>query len=450
MPKIQTKCPRCKQPIIADVQILFDMNTDPTAKQKLLSQGTNTARCQACGYEGMISTPVVYHDPDKELLLTYFPSELGQPVNEQEKQIGPVINQVVNALPNEKRKGYLFQPSTMFTFQTLIDKVLEADGITKEMIDAQQKRIALIQRLLTIANPEDRVTVIHQEAELIDGETITLLSTLVQTSAMQGDEEGAKILSQLQSELLRETEFGRKLLADSEETQKALKELDAANKEGLTREKLLEILASVKSESSLNTLVSLTRSGLDYQFFQILSERIDQAEGEEKESLTTLRTTLLDLTRKIDAEVKKHLQNATELLDKIISEEDVEQGIEKHAAEIDDFFTQAVQVEFEKAHENNDLTRMNKIQKVVAVLDKLSAPPPEIELIQKLLEAKDDNERKQLLTENSDRIDDQFLQTITSIIAEGESRGQSPELIAVLQSIYKLALRHNMEKNLNA
>jgi hypothetical protein len=84
------------------------------------------------------------------------------------------------------------------------------------------------------------------------------------------------------------------------------------------------------------------------------------------------------------------------------------------------------------------------------VLDKLSAPPPEIELIQKLLEAKDDDARKQLLTENSDKIDDQLLQTITAIIAEGESRGQSPELIAVLQSIYKLALRHNMEKNLNA
>lgn len=450
MPKIQTQCPRCHQPIIADVQILFDMTTDPTAKQKLLSHGTNTARCQACGYEGMISTPVVYHDPEKELLLTYFPSELGLPVNEQEKQIGPVINQVVNALPNEKRKGYLFQPSTMFTFQTLIDKVLEADGITKEMIDAQQKRIALIQRLLAIANPEDRVTVIKQEADLIDGETFTLLSTLIQTSAMQGDEEGAKILGQLQSELLRETEFGRQLLADSEETQKALKELENANKEGLTREKLLEILASVKSESSLTTLVSLTRSGLDYQFFQILSERIEQTEGEEKDSLTALRTKLLDLTRKIDAEVKKRLQNSTELLDKIIAEENVEQAIEKHAAEIDDFFNQAVQVEFEKAHENNDLARMDKIQKVVAVLDKLSAPPPEIELIQELLEAKDDDARKQLLAENRDKIDDQFLQTITAIIAEGESRKQSPELIAVLQSIYKLALRQNMEKNLNA
>lgn len=450
MPRIQTKCPRCKQPILADVQILFDMTTDPTAKQKLLSHGTNTARCQACGYEGMISTPVVYHDPEKELLLTYFPSELGLPMNEQEKQIGPLVNQVVNALPNEKRKGYLFQPSTMFTFQTLIDKVLEADGITKEMIDAQQKRISLIQRLLSVSNPDDRVTVIKQEAALIDGETFTLLSTLIQSTAMQGDEEGAKILGQLQAELLRETEFGQKLLADSEETKAALKELEKANKEGLTREKLLEILSSVKSESSLTTLVSLTRSGLDYQFFQILSERIEKEEGDAKQSLVDLRTKLLDYTRKIDAELKKRLQSATTLLEKILVEDNVEQGIEKFAAEIDEFFTQAVQIEFEKAHENNDVDRMDKIQKVVAVLEKLSAPPPEVELIQKLLEAKDDAERKQLLVENSDKIDDQFLQTITAIIAEGESRNQSPELISVLQSIYKMALRHNMEKNLKA
>jgi hypothetical protein len=450
MPRIQTQCPRCKQPIIADVQILFDMNTDPTAKQKLLSQGTNTARCQACGYEGVVSTPVVYHDPDKELLLTYFPSELGLPINEQEKQIGPLINQVVNALPNEKRKGYLFQPSTMFTYQTLIDKVLEADGITKEMIDAQQKRIGLIQRLLSIANPEDRVTVIKQEEKLIDGETFTLLSTLIQTSAMQGDEEGAKVLSQLQSDMLHETEFGKKLLADSEETQKALKELEQANKEGLTREKLLEILSSVKSDSSLTTLVSLTRSGLDYQFFQILSERIEKAEGDAKQSLADLRTKLLDITRKMDAELKKRLQNATTLLEKILEEGDVEKAIEKHAAEIDEFFSQAVQVEFEKAHENNDLARLEKIQKVASVLEKLSEPPAEIEFIQKLLEAKDDEERKKLLTENADKITDQFLQTITSIIAEGESRNQSPELIAALQAIYKLALRQNMEKNLNS
>jgi len=450
MPRIQTVCPRCKQPIVADVQMLFDMNTDPTAKQKLLSRSTNNARCQACGYEGMISSPIVYHDPDKELLLTYFPSELGLPINEQEKQIGPLINQVVNALQPEKRKGYLFQPSTMFTYQTLIDRVLEADGITKEMIEAQQKRVNLIERLLSLPNEEDRVTVVRQEANLVDGETFTLLSTLIQSASAQGDEASAKLLSQIQAVLLNETDFGKKLLADSQETQHALKELDKAGKEGLTREKLLEVLSSLKSETSLTTLVSLTRSGLDYQFFQILSEKIEQSTDENKQALISLRDKLLDLTRKIDNEVKKRLENAASLLENILKEADVHAAIEKHAEEIDEFFTQAVQVEFEKAHSENNLERMEKIQKVVSILDKMTAPPPEVVLIQKLLDASDDETRKKILQENETLVNDQLLQTINAIITESSTKSQAPELIDTLKSIYKMALRAHMEKNLKS
>lgn len=450
MPRIQTTCPRCKQPIIAEVQMLFDMTTDPTAKQKLLSRSTNTARCQACGYEGLISSPIVYHDPEKELLLTYFPPELGLPINEQEKQIGPLINQVVNALAPEKRKGYLFQPNTMFTYQTLIDRVLEADGITKEMIEAQQKRVNLLQRLLTTSNPEDRVTIIHQEAELADGELFTILSTLIQTSASQGDEAGARMLAEIQNDLLKETDFGRKLLADSQETQSALKELDKANKEGLTREKLLDILSSVKSETSLVTLVSLTRTGLDYQFFQVLSERIEASDGEVKQSLVVLRDQLLKLTREIDLEMKKRLENSVTLVESILKEEDIQAAIEKHAQEIDEFFSQAVQMEFDKAREENDLARIEKIQKLTAVIDKLTAPPPEVEFIQALLEAPDESARVKLLDEKPELLSEDLLQTINSIIAEGESRKQSPELLDALKSIYKLALRKSMEKNLKS
>lgn len=448
MPKMQTLCPRCKQPILADVEMLFDLSTDPTAKQKILSQTTNVARCQSCGYEGMISSPIVYHDPEKELLLTFFPPELGLPVNEQEKQIGPLINKVVNSLPVEKRKGYLFQPSTMFTYQTLIDRILEADGITKEMIEAQQKRVALIQRLLSVPNPEDRITIIHQETDTIDGNMFAILSTLLQSAAMQGDENSAKLLGQIQSEMLSETEVGRKLLADSQETQAALKELEQANKSGLTREKLLDILASVKSESSLATLVSLTRAGMDYQFFQVLSERIEKEEPENKQKLTELRDRLLSLTREIDLELKKRLENANQLLETIINSEKPEESIEKHLQEIDDFFSQAVQSAFEKAREENDLTRIEKIQKVISVIEKMTAPPAEIEFLQSLLETKDEEARKTLLRENSDKINDQFLTTINSIIAEGESRKQSPELLESLREIYKSALRVSMEKNL--
>lgn len=448
MPKMQTLCPRCKQPITADVQMLFDLTTDPTAKQKLLGQTTNFARCQSCGYEGMISSPIVYHDSSKELLLTYFPPELGLPINEQEKQIGPLINQVVNALPAEKRKGYLFQPSTMFTFQTLIDRILEADGITKEMIEAQQKRVNLIQRLLSVPNPEDRITIIHQEESTIDGNMFAILSTLLQSAAMQGDEKSTQVLGQIQNEMLKETEIGRKLLADSQETKEALQQLEKAQKDGLTREKLLDILATVKSEASLATIVSVARSGMDYQFFQVLSERIEKEDGDKKEHLIGLRDRLLSLTREIDLEVKKHLENANQLLETILGDEKLDESIEKHLPEIDEFFSQAVQIAFEKAREENDLARIEKIQKVISVIEKMTAPPPEIEFIQSLLEASDDDSRKKLLEENLDKVNDQFLTTVNSIISEGETRKQSPELIEVLRGIYKTALRLTMEKNL--
>jgi hypothetical protein len=448
MAKIQTSCPRCRQPILAEVQQLFDVNTDPTAKQRLMSRTTNVARCQACGYEGMMSTPIVYHDPSKELLLTFFPPEMGLPVNEQEKQIGPLINQVVNALPAEMRKGYIFQPQTMFTYQTLLDKVLEADGITKEMIEAQQKRVGLIQRLLTTPKPEDRSTIIAQENDLVDGAFFAILSTIIESASMQGDEKSAQLLNEIQMQLLKETEVGKTLLAQSEETQAALKTLQDASKNGLTREILLDTLIGLTSDSSLTTIVSLARNGLDYQFFQLLSEKIEAEAEDKKQPLIDLRDKLLNITRDIDNELKNRLAEGAKLLYAILAEPDLEEAVKKHMPEMNEFFTQALQSEFEAAHQKGDMERIEKIQKVISIVEKESAPPPEIELIQSLLEAADDAARQKILEEKSDLVNDQLLTAINAIIAEGEARKQSPELVDSLRAVYKLALRFNMEKNL--
>lgn len=138
------------------------------------------------------------------------------------------------------------------------------------------------------------------------------------------------------------------------------------------------------------------------------------------------------------------------MLENILKEADVQAAIEKHAEEIDEFFTQAVQVEFEKAHSENNLERMEKIQKVVSILDKMTAPPPEVVLIQKLLDASDDETRKKILQENETLVNDHLLQTINAIITESSTKSQAPELIDTLKSIYKMALRAHMEKNLKS
>ncbi len=450
MAKIQTTCPRCHQPILVEIQQLFDMNIDPTAKQKLLGRTVNVAHCQNCGYEGMIATPIVYHDPAKELLLTFFPPEMGLPLNEQEKQIGPLVRQVVDALPNEKRKGYLFQPQTMLTYQTLLDRILEADGITKEMMDAQQKRVGLIQRLLSTPKSEERIAIIKQEEAIIDGNFFAILSTLIESTIMQGDEKGSQVLSGLQKELLENTKVGQELLAQNKETQAAVKALQEASKGGLTREKLLDIILDAKSENTLAALVTLARSGLDYQFFQVLSERIEKAAADQKQPLIELRDKLLNMTREIDAEVQKRLQAGVDLLEEILKSDNVEEAVQQRMPELDDYFSQAIQNEFEKARNAGDLARIEKIQKVISVLEKASAPPPEIDLIQKLIDTSDETAREKLLAENESLVNDDFLKAFNSIIAEGESRNQSPELLEALRSAYKSALRFSMVKNLKA
>ena len=189
---------------MADIDQLFDVGQDPTAKQKILSGSFNLAACPSCGYRGMIATPLVYHDPNKELLLTYFPPELGLPINEQERTIGPLITKVTNNLPQEKRKAYLLQPQAMLTMQTMLERILAADGITKEMIQAQQERMNLLQQLLSA--PDEAVdNIVKENDALCDNDFFSLLNRLTEAAAVNGDQQSSQKLADLQKVLLSKT-----------------------------------------------------------------------------------------------------------------------------------------------------------------------------------------------------------------------------------------------------
>jgi hypothetical protein len=115
--RTQINCPQCNQPINAEVRQLFDVGEDPAAKQRLLSGQFNLANCPHCGFHGNLATQLVYHDPEKELLLTFTPPGINRPRAEQEAHIGRLINKVTDSLPAEKRKGYLFNPQAVLTMQ---------------------------------------------------------------------------------------------------------------------------------------------------------------------------------------------------------------------------------------------------------------------------------------------------------------------------------------------
>ncbi|KPL07614.1 hypothetical protein AMJ86_03830 [bacterium SM23_57] len=456
MPKTQINCPQCRQPIIADVQQLFDLGENPQDKQIFLSGGFNIAMCPHCGFQGRLSMPLVYHDPSKELLLTYFPPEIGVPLEEQQKSIGPIITRIVDRLPQEKRKGYLFNPATMFTLQVMLEKILEADGITKEMIRAQEERLNLIQRLLD-ASEDVRKEMIEQEDEQIDDEFFGIFSRLLEGSIVGNDDSVSKQFNDLQQALFIHSSRGRELRSEAEEVQTALQSLQELGEE-ITREKLLDLVVKAPNDTRLRALVRFARPGMDYTFFQMLSNRIERARSKGRARLSEIREKLLDYTKEVDDEIANRTAIARQNVESILQADDIKGILEQNMDILDEFFIQAVRQDLEEARKSGNLEHSSRLQEVVDAINELSTPPAEIALIGELLEVSTDEVSLNSEVEShSEEITPEFLQMLSVLItrtqvnvdnSEGEDKAEQQEIVNQLQAVYNAALRYSMRRSL--
>ena len=452
MAQTQIACPRCRQIIPAQVEQLFDVTADPAAKQRLVSGASNRARCPFCGYDGNLATPIVYHDADKELLLTYFPAELGLPANEQEKLIGPLINKVVNNLPAEKRKAYLFRPQNFLVYQSLIEKILEGDGVSKEMLDEQQKRVNLIQRLMQITSPDVRAEVIKQEEAMLDEPFFAIFNKLVEAAIKSNQQQTAQMMSALQEELMDGSEYGRKLKAQFGELEAAIQSLQAVGS-GLTRETLLELLLAAPNPQRVQALVSLTRNGLDYSFFQILSEKLEKASAEERAKLETLREQVLEYTNQLDKAAEGQMKEADAFIEEILAAPDVAQATAENLEQFNnDIVAKALEGKLREASQKKDSARIEKMQQMVMVLQQASTPP-ELALINELLQYADDELSilpvlKAHEAELSEELPGMIASLMQQVETQGEKSAQNDEIMRRLDILYKAILKLSMQKNL--
>jgi len=445
MPKTRISCPNCRQPINAEVDQLIDIGTDPSLKQKFLSGAVNFIECPLCKYQGQLSTVLVYHDPDKELLLTFVPPEMGLPRDEQERIIGSLINQSINRLPQEKRKGYLLRPQQTLTFQGLVERVLEADGITREMIEAQQKKLHLLQRLID-ASPESIGVIVKEEDADIDGELFALLKRLGEIAAMSQEQETLQKLGELQKILIDQTTYGKTMQQRATEWGSALKDLQAEG-DHLTREKLLDLVLNAPSDLKIQAYVSFARPVMDYEFFTMLSERIDRSRGDGRARLTSIRENLLTYTKQIDQEMEARQVNARKQLNELLNAKNIKEATQAALTEIDDFFGNEVNLALEAARKSGDLEKIGKLQIIVDVLKEASAPPPEVELIEELLTAESDEELIRLLNQHEAEITPEFLDVLVSFANQMQNQ-ENIEVAEQISQLHRFVVRYSMSRNL--
>ena len=450
MAKTSVPCPQCRQPVTIELTRLFDTNTDPEAKQKLLSGSANYLQCPNCGYQGIYPTPIVYHDPEKELLLTFFPPDLRTPVNEQERIIGPMIKKAMDDLPPEKRKSYLFRPQTMLTQQRLFETILEADGITPEMIKSQQEKLHLLQQLLG-ASAEGLPGMIQQNDEKIDEEVFMLLSRLGQASAAAGDRQSLVALDALQKALIEHSSLGKAAALEAAETQEAVKELQELSKTGITRENLLDLLIkSSNSDIRLTTIASMARGGLDYTFFQLLSDKIEAGSGEEKIQLESLRQRLLTITEAVDEAMKTQLEEARKLVNELLAAEDIEKATQEALPRFSQAVAEVINQEAQAAQAAKDEAKLRKLSQIITVIQSADSSNAYLEVIDALLQEENAENRAKMLVDAGDLVDDEFMQMLASLIGQMEQQGEQPEMLEKVRELNREILRFKMKRNLQA
>jgi uncharacterized protein YaaR (DUF327 family) len=437
----QVRCPNCKGPVQATIEQLIDVSDDPSAKARLLSGSLNLVRCPSCGFEGALATPLVYHDASKELLLTFAPVELGMRKDDQERMMGQLINQVINRLPPEKRKAYLLQPQAILTLQGLVERVLAADGITKEQLDAQRARLRLFEDLLRAPEAEIQAFVAAHDAEL-GAEFFRLASLSLQATAEPRAREAA--LARLE-QTLQLTSYGKQLAQQEEELAAAAESLKQEG-ENLTRERLLELLVQAPSAERRLALAGLARPAMDYAFFQLLSERIDAAQADEKSHLGLLRQQLLDFTQQLDKVQEARASQSASLLRSILQAPDLDQALGAALPYIDDLFLSILEANLRAAQQRNDTVTLQRLEEVDRKLHELveRAMPPGLRLAQKVLDIEDEVQAQALLEAEASAIDDQLVSALLGAAQKLDEAGEAEDAQRV-RRLYRAALRLSMQ-----
>lgn len=413
-------CPACGTRFTAPIESIIDVGRDPDLKADFLRGRINIASCPQCGNQGPMTAPLLYHDPAHELALVLMPNELNLHNNDQQKIIGDLTNRLMNSLPPEQRKGYLLTPKIFLTMQSLVNTVLEADGITPEMIERQKAKAYLIEQFLRAQDEETLRHLAKEHDAELDYEFFQILTASAQAAHADGQTDMAQTLLGL-----------RALLADwSSGGRAAIAEVDASLGLGeiITREDLLTRLQAAQSDEEFEAMIAAGRPLLDYAFFQNLTAQIEAApDADTAASLKALRSKILDTTAKQDEEARAKMQQAADLLGAILRADDPQAIARQHLDEIDDVFFLVLSANIQRAESENRKDMVQVLQHVAdMVLGMLQDQlPPEVRLVNQLLQASYPDGTRQLLQGQREIVNPEFIAALDPLIAELEQTGNT-------------------------
>lgn len=440
MPSSTISCPNCGTRFAANIEQLIDVSIDPSAKARLLSGRLNMAQCPNCGFGAALATPLAYHDPDKEMLLIHVPMELGLPKQEMEKVIGSFTTAIQSSLPQEKRKGYLFTPKQVLTRQSMIELILEGDGVTKEMMDAQREKMKLVEQFLG-THPDQIPAMVEQHDAQLDAEFFALMLAAAESTLAAGRDDVAQAVVAIREQLIALSSFGKMALASQAKQQGLIQEVaDRMNAlgQGVTRDSMIDLIfqLAIEDDEKLQVAVGLARPAMDQQFFQLLTNRANRdTDPDEKTFIDATRKRLSDLTAVIDQQNEVVIRRATDTLRGLLQTDDLDSAIESRLELFDDTFLTVVQANIQAAEQARDITSAARLkmifEKIVTALQ--GSAPPAIQFINQLMTLPNLDQAKSAIEQQAASFGPELLQWIDVLIDDIAAQGNTQAIDRLTQ-----------------
>ena len=415
-------CPQCQTRYTAPVTSIINVTATPELKSAFLRGQINVTECPQCGYQGEVSIPMLYFDADKELALVVSPSSLHLNMTNEQKIIGDLTNKLMNSLPADQRKAYLFNPKTFLTVDSLRKAVLEADGITEEMLEAQSARAKLLDQMLRAKDEAELRKMVETHDAELDRSFFEILSVAAFNAMGQGQQEQGQFLLTFRQMVAEMSSNGQQIVAEIDEEMGI---------QTLTPERVIENLLQAEDEEEFSAIVQAARPMIDYTFFQSLTNRIDglQKEGkkDEAQALKTLRSRILDTSAKIEEEERQQISAATQLLQQLLQASDPKSFIQQNLSRFDEAFFMVLGNQIEGAAQAGK----EEVAKHLSMLHQLIAQaideqmPPELKLLSRLMQTESPEAVRPLLQAHKAELTPRFMELLDRAIADLRSKGQA-------------------------
>lgn len=417
-----TRCAQCGQPVEAQVRTVVDAQRDPEGKSLLLSNRLNAAQCPSCGNVTQVGAPLLYHDASKELLIAFVPMEVGvQQGQNEEKIVGDLMNQLTSDLDASNFKSYMFNPKRALTLQGVIDQVLEADGITKEMVEAQRKRVSMVQDMVRMTDDETLREFVKNNDDEITEDLFQIMSVMAQSAMAEGQRQVVERLSAIQEVLLEQSTVGKRLIGQQQTIESVVNDLRELGMQP-DAEAMANLAASYAGDDDkVQAFVGLVGSSLEEDFFEHLSSHVEAASGDDRAALQDLTERIREYQQEVEADMAQTVQQIDSFIDTLLETDDIEQELQQNMDLISTDFISVLALKMQQAEAAQDEARMHKLTEIYARV----LPVIQTQFLQLLVNTPDP---EPVIRANIQLLDSNFMRLLALNAQEAQRQGNQAAL----------------------